>query len=36
MWLIGAGIVMALLAATAGFTDFFSDPRIRRLHRHAA
>ena len=32
MWLIGAGIVMALVAAAAGFTDFFSEPRIRRLN----
>lgn len=31
IWLIGAGIVMALLAALAGFTDFFSEPRIRGL-----
>jgi len=32
-WLIGAGIVTALLAALAGFTDFFGDRRIRRLRR---
>ena len=32
MWLLGAGIVMALVAALAGFTDFFSEPRIRRLN----
>jgi uncharacterized membrane protein len=32
MWLIGAGVVMALLAAVAGFTDFFSEPRIRALN----
>jgi uncharacterized membrane protein len=32
-WLIGAGIVMALVAAIAGFTDFFGDRRIRRLKR---
>ena len=31
MWLIGAAIVMALLAALAGFTDFLSEPRIRAL-----
>ncbi|MCP3395270.1 DUF2231 domain-containing protein [Bradyrhizobium sp. CCGB12] len=31
MWLIGAAIVMALLAALAGFADFFSEPRIRAL-----
>ena len=30
-WLIGAAIVMALLAALAGFADFFSEPRIRAL-----
>ena len=29
-WLLGAGIVMALLAAVAGFTDFLGDQRIRR------
>jgi uncharacterized membrane protein len=32
MWLIGAGVVMALLAALAGFADFFSEPRIRALN----
>jgi uncharacterized membrane protein len=31
IWLIGAAIVMALLAAVAGFTDFLSEPRIRNL-----
>jgi uncharacterized membrane protein len=31
MWLIGASIVMALLAALVGFADFFSEPRIRAL-----
>ena len=31
IWLIGAAIVMALLAALAGFIDFFSEPRIRNL-----
>jgi uncharacterized membrane protein len=31
MWLIGAAIVMALLAALAGFTDFLSEPRIRAM-----
>jgi len=30
-WLIGAGIVTALLAAVAGFTDFLGEPRIRAL-----
>jgi uncharacterized membrane protein len=32
VWLIGAAIVMALLAAVAGFTDFLSEPRIRSLN----
>jgi len=32
VWLIGAGVVMALLAAVAGFTDFFGEPRIRALN----
>src|SRR5262249_45483711 len=31
MWLLGAGVVMALVAAVAGFTDFFGNPRIREL-----
>lgn len=31
LWLIGAGIVMALVAALVGFTDFFGDERIRNL-----
>jgi uncharacterized membrane protein len=31
MWLLGAGVVMALVAAVFGFTDFFGDPRIRNL-----
>lgn len=30
-WLLGAAIVMALLAALAGFADFFGDRRIRAL-----
>src|ERR1044071_4904877 len=30
-YLLGAGILMALLAALAGFTDFLSDQRIRAL-----
>jgi uncharacterized membrane protein len=34
MWLLGAGIAMALLAAVLGFTDFMGERRIRRL-RHA-
>src|SRR3954451_9989119 len=43
MWLIGAGVVMALLAALAGFADFFGEPRpgaerclvsyVRQSHR---
>jgi uncharacterized membrane protein len=32
MWLLGAGIVMALVAALAGFTDFVGDQRIRNLN----
>jgi len=31
IWLIAAGVVMALVAALAGFTDFFGEPRIRGL-----
>ena len=31
MWCIGAGIVTALAAAVAGFTDFAGDKRIRDL-----
>jgi uncharacterized membrane protein len=31
MWLTGAGIVTALIAALAGFTDFFGDKRIRAI-----
>jgi len=31
VWLIGAAIVMALLAAVAGFTDFLGERRIRSL-----
>ena len=34
MWLLGAGIAMALLAAVLGFTDFMGDRRVRSL-RHA-
>jgi uncharacterized membrane protein len=30
-YLLGAGILMALLAALAGFTDFLSDQRIRAI-----
>lgn len=31
IWLIGSGIVMSALAATAGFLDFILEPRIRDL-----
>jgi uncharacterized membrane protein len=31
MWLLGAGIAMALLAAVLGFTDFLGDRQVRRL-----
>jgi uncharacterized membrane protein len=31
MWLLGAGVVMALLAAVFGFTDFFGDRQISGL-----
>src|SRR5215831_11764026 len=30
-YLLGAGVVMALVAALAGFTDFLGDTRIRAL-----
>ncbi len=30
-WLLGVGVVMALVAALAGFTDFLGDARIRAL-----
>jgi len=30
-WMLGAGVVIALLAAVAGFTDFLGDQRIREL-----
>jgi uncharacterized membrane protein len=32
LWLVGAGIVMALVAALAGFTDFLGEERIRDLN----
>ena len=32
-WLIGAAIVSALIAALAGFADFFGDRRIREIRR---
>jgi uncharacterized membrane protein len=31
MGFLGAGVVMALVAALAGFTDFFADARIREI-----
>ena len=31
LWLIGAGLIMAALAAVAGLTDFLGDQRIRDL-----
>ena len=31
LWLLGAAIVMALVAAVAGFTDFLGESRIRDL-----
>jgi uncharacterized membrane protein len=32
MWLLGAGIVTALVAAVFGFTDFLAEERIRKLY----
>jgi uncharacterized membrane protein len=31
MWLLGAGIIMALVAALFGFTDFLGEQRIRDI-----
>lgn len=31
LWLLGAGLIMAALAAAAGLTDFLGDPQIRAL-----
>jgi len=31
LWLTGAGVVTALIAALAGFADFFGDNRIRAI-----
>ena len=31
MWLLGAAIVMALVAAVFGFTDFFGEAQIRAI-----
>jgi hypothetical protein len=33
MWLLGAGIIMALVAAIFGFADFIGDNRIRVSRR---
>jgi uncharacterized membrane protein len=38
-WLLGVGVLMALVAAVGGFVDFFGDARIRALaaaKRHMA
>jgi predicted membrane protein DUF2231 len=31
IWLLGAGLIMAVLAAVAGLTDVIGEPRIRAL-----
>src|SRR5437763_11613006 len=31
LWLLGAGLIMAALAAVAGLTDFIGDRRIRDI-----
>jgi uncharacterized membrane protein len=33
MWLLGAGLATALLAAVLGLTDFLGDRRVRRLRQ---
>ncbi|HKR87289.1 MAG TPA: DUF2231 domain-containing protein [Phenylobacterium sp.] len=33
MWLLGAGLASALLAAVLGLTDFLGDRRVRRLRQ---
>jgi uncharacterized membrane protein len=33
MWLLGAGLASALLAAVLGFKDFFGDWRVRRMRQ---
>jgi uncharacterized membrane protein len=33
MWLLGAGLAMALLAAALGLTDFLGEPRVRRIRQ---
>jgi uncharacterized membrane protein len=32
-WLIGAGIIAALIAAIPGFIDFIAEPRIRAMRK---
>ncbi len=32
LWLVGAGVIMALVAAVAGFTDFLGEARIRQMN----
>ena len=32
MWFLGAGVVMALVAALFGFIDFFGSDRIRAIN----
>jgi uncharacterized membrane protein len=32
LWLLGAGLIMAALAAVAGLIDFLGEPRIRALN----
>lgn len=32
LWLLGAGLIIAALAAVAGLTDLLSEPRIRALN----
>src|SRR6188768_1360355 len=31
LWLLGAGLIMAALAALAGLTDVFGDEKVRNL-----
>src|SRR5690348_4357552 len=33
IWLLGAGLVVATLAAVAGITDVLGDPQIRAMNR---
>ena len=32
LWLLGAGLIMAALAAVAGLTDFLGDPQVQGLN----